>query len=390
MSSGASSAAETRKAVSQAVESALVGLGGAAPQLGFLFASSRHELQAVLNAARGCLPRTMFLASGTAGEFTQAGPTQGGLCVMLLASDAFLYETRFATAVSKDPAEAAATLCSGFQPLSEQAGGRGYGRAMSLLLGDGLNFAMEKLVDEVREKTRAFHRIVGGGAGDDGAFKASWVGVDQRVATDAAVALHLFGRQQWGIGVGHGWSPASGKAIVTRSQGNVVHEINGRPAFELYRAYVGEKKEELEPSRLPGFLVSNELGLYSFNGSLRARAPLAVTPEGALVCAADVPQGSTVCIVRGTVESMTDAARGAALEALTELGGQKPAGVLVFDCVCRGLTMGPRFAEEVDTLRSVFGNVPIAGFLSYGEVARFKGRLDGYHNNTIVVVAVPA
>ena len=61
-----------------------------------------------------------------------------------------------------------------------------------------------------------------------------------------------------------------------------------------------------------------------------------------------------------------------------------------FDGVCRGMILQDRFQQEIDAVRGVFGDVPIAGVLTYGEIARYGGKLDGWHNTTAVVVAIPA
>jgi len=86
---------------------------------------------------------------------------------------------------------------------------------------------------------------------------------------------------------------------------------------------------------------------------------------------------------------MVDAARTAAEEAKDHLDGAQAAGVLLFDCVCRGMILKDGFNREVEAVRSVFGDVPVAGFLTYGEIARYQGSLDGWHNATAVVVAIP-
>jgi methyl-accepting chemotaxis protein len=96
-----------------------------------------------------------------------------------------------------------------------------------------------------------------------------------------------------------------------------------------------------------------------------------------------------VSILDGEPESMVEAARSAALEAKEHLGDAEAAGVLLFDCVCRGMILKSDFHREIEAVRSVFGDVPTAGFLTYGEIARYRGRLDGWHNATAVVVAIP-
>jgi hypothetical protein len=96
-----------------------------------------------------------------------------------------------------------------------------------------------------------------------------------------------------------------------------------------------------------------------------------------------------VSILDGDPDSMVAAARSAAEEARAKLEGAEPAGVLLFDCVCRGMILKDAFQREVDAVRAVFPGVPMAGFLTYGEIARSHVRLDGWHNATAVVVAIP-
>jgi methyl-accepting chemotaxis protein len=87
---------------------------------------------------------------------------------------------------------------------------------------------------------------------------------------------------------------------------------------------------------------------------------------------------------------MVAAARRAAEESHRNLRGAPAAAVLLFDCVCRGMILGAGFGREIEAVQSVFPGVPVAGLLTYGEIARFKGRLEGWHNTTAVVAAIPA
>ena len=48
------------------------------------------------------------------------------------------------------------------------------------------------------------------------------------------------------------------------------------------------------------------------------------------------------------------------------------------------------YSAATKTVRAAFPGVPVAGFLTYGEIARFKGHMDGWHNTTAVVAAIPA
>jgi methyl-accepting chemotaxis protein len=136
-------------------------------------------------------------------------------------------------------------------------------------------------------------------------------------------------------------------------------------------------------------MIANELGVHFFEKVTRARAPLSVGADGSLTCAGDIPKGAMVSILDGDPANMIEAARTAAKRARAELNGRRAAGVLLFDCVCRGMILKEQFNREVSAVREEFAGAPIAGFLTYGEIARTHDILEGWHNTTAVVVAIP-
>jgi methyl-accepting chemotaxis protein len=388
--SGRSLAPDTPGAAAEAVKAALAPLGGARPTFGLVFASPRHDLTAALAEAERRAPGAAFFGCTTAGEITERGLTRGHLAALVVASDETEVQLTSASAVKADPAAAARVLCGGFAPASRAAVGRGLAASTTILLVDGLNGAGESLVAEVLKGTRPLQQVVGGAAGDDGAFQGTYVGGHGKAATDAATALHAFSRKPWGVGVDHGLQPTTDRMRVTRARGSVVHEIDGRPAFDVYKDYAARRGIDLTPANAGPFLIGNELGIYVFDEIKKARAPLSVGADGSLACAAEVPEGAYVSILDGQPARMIQAARRAAEEALRNLGRARAAGVLLFDCVCRGMILDRGFGREIDAVRSVFPDAPVAGLLTYGEIARFRGRLDGWHNTTAVVAAIPA
>jgi hypothetical protein len=388
--SGRSLKTETRAAAGEAMRQALGPLNGTSPSFGILFASAKHDLAAALDEARKAAPGAPLFGCTTAGEITERGLTHGNLSVMAVASDETSVELAVASGVKKDPAAAAVRLAAGFDRAARGAAASGQSMSTSVALVDGLNGAGESLVNELLAATRTFQQIVGGAAGDDGAFKATHVGGGPQVATDGAVVLHAFSRKPWGVGVDHGLRPNSNRMRVTRASANVVQQIDGRPAFDVYKEFAAARGVTLTPENASSFLIGNELGIHVFDELKRARAPLGVGADGSLTCAAEIPEGASVSILDGEPASMVAAARRAAEEACRNLGGNRAAGVLLFDCVCRGMILDGRFGQEIEAVRSVFPDVPVAGLLTYGEIARFKGRLDGWHNTTAVVAAIPA
>ncbi|MEI9947781.1 MAG: FIST N-terminal domain-containing protein [Pseudomonadota bacterium] len=84
------------------------------------------------------------------------------------------------------------------------------------------------------------------------------------VAADSAVALHVFSRKPWGVGVDHGLRPTSSPMRVTRAKDNVVHEIDGAPAFEAYRAHAAKRGITLSHANAAPYMIANEIGIHFF------------------------------------------------------------------------------------------------------------------------------
>jgi hypothetical protein len=388
--SGRSTNRRSWEAAAEAVEQARERLGTARPDFGLLFAGPDHDFEELVSSAREAVEGADLVACTTAGEFTEEGLTHQGVAALVVASDTIEHKLAFAEGLKADPARLADALCEGFPESRLHAQSRRRLASTTIMLTDGLSGTAEKALTELGERTGFNHEIVGGAAGDEGQFRKTMVAAGQCCASDAVAALHIFSAKPWGVGMGHGLQPASRKMRVTRATANVIYELDGRPAFESYREHAAERGVQLSPDKAGPYLIGNELGVYRFDRLNRARAPLSVGADGSLNLAAEVPQGAAVCILDGQPENMLAAAREAAIEASRGLEGARAAGVIVFDCVCRGMILRDRFQQEIDAVRSVFGETPVAGFLTYGEVARYGGKLDGWHNTTAVVLAVPA
>jgi hypothetical protein len=386
---GSSTIAAAMAAGRDAAQQAVRKLRGATATYGFVFAAPGAYLGLAIEAARE-VSGAELIGCTTAGEITERGLAHQSVVVMLVAADVTL-QSKYAMGLAADPRKLAAELWSGTGDVKKTALTRDHRHLTTILLTDGLVPTGEKLVNELYEqRVQSGSQIIGGAAGDEGRFAATSVGGAGRSGADAATALHVFGASPWGVGVDHGLRSTTKPMRVTKAEGNVVHEIEGQPAFAVYEKHAAERRVRLDKSNAGAYLIANELGVHIFDRISRARAPLSVGSDGSLVCAGDIPRGSMVSILDGEPASMLAAARAAAESARAQLGKREAAGVLLFDCVCRGLILKKEFDREVEAVRAIFPELPIAGFLTYGEIARSKENLDGWHNATAVVVAIPA
>ena len=107
-----------------------------------------------------------------------------------------------------------------------------------------------------------------------------------------------------------------------------------------------------------------------------------------LVCIAGDPQGGLAWIMEGDEDSVLEATDGACSEALAGLGGHAPLGLVAFDCIARRGVLGDAgITREINRIATFADGAPVAGFYTYGEIARTTGR-QGFHNQTLVVLAL--
>jgi methyl-accepting chemotaxis protein len=182
---------------------------------------------------------------------------------------------------------------------------------------------------------------------------------------------------------------------VTRARGNVVEQIEGRPAWDVWREQTrdaalaqGIDPHALAPGDEVAFLLRFEAGLAA-GEALKIRAPLSRTAEGAISFACGIPEGAVIRITESTPRDQIESAREAARRAKAKLGGLEVAGAVVFDCVCRNLILQEAFGDAVRAMAEELGGVPLAGFKTYGEIALDAGDMSGFHNTTSVVLAFP-
>ncbi|MBL4850093.1 MAG: FIST C-terminal domain-containing protein [Planctomycetes bacterium] len=370
-----------------AAEEALAALEGAKPLFGMAFATSKIDLADLANAIKDVVGEAPILGCSTAGEFVGNRISAGGTAVCLVSSDEIGISIGMTDGLKANTARAARQMARQLKE-SRQPAPAGATERTIFLLSDGMAGSGEVMVDTLALESGPEVAIAGGAAGDDAAFVESYVFLDREVKQDAIVAIELTSLKKIGIGVDHGWCAASEPGTVTKAEGATVIEIDGKPAIEFYRRYAELIGFELSAENQNEFVFTNELGIVMMNDELKVRAPLGVNEDGSISCATEIPTGQHVRIVRGDHEAIVAAARKAAEAAVRKLGGQECAGAIVFDCVARKLVLGDDFEQEVAAFREVIG-APLAGFNTYGEIARVRGQLSGFHNTTAVVAVFP-
>jgi len=255
------------------------------------------------------------------------------------------------------------------------------------VLSDGLHVNGSELVKGLCERVSSEVVITGGLAGDGDRFQQSWVMAQGLPEESKVVVLGLYGDAiRVSFGSKGGWDIFGPERRVTRSVNNILYELDGKPALQLYKEYLGELSVGLPAT---GLLFPLALREHREDERHRVRTILAVDEEqNALIFAGDVPQGWLAQLMRANFERLIDGAEGAALDTHRRLSAEESGEKLLIaiSCVGRRLVLKDRSEEEVEaTLAALPGDVQQIGFYSYGEISPIvRGSCD-LHNQTMTL-----
>ena len=252
-----------------------------------------------------------------------------------------------------------------------------------LIFSDGSIVNGTTLSEAFNESLPSGVTMSGGLAGDGFDFVQTLVGLDQPAAPGVIVAIGLCGSSlRIGFGSVGGWTPFGPERSVTSSDKNTLLQLDGKPALELYKMYLGHEADSLPASALRFPLYVTAPG----QKKPVVRTILSVDEDkGSMTFAGDIPVNSTAQLMRSSYEDLIAGAEHAAVAAR-----QEAELVLCVSCVGRRIVLGQRVEEELEGVRATFGNNPVlTGFYSYGELAPsghdIKCQL---HNQTMTITSI--
>lgn len=359
------------------------GLGGP-PDALIMFASPKYDYAELLAAVDAAARPKVLVGCSSAGEFTNETPRLSSACAIGIRSSQMRFSAGLGRNLRADRAAAAKDLVSSFAGPSAE----GYAFRSAMVLTDALAGYADELIEHLTVLTAGSYQLFGGGAGDDAAFQRTHVFFGTEAVPDAAVALEILSNKPVGVGVSHGWEPAGKPMRATEAAGARLVSLNAAPAVEAFERHAADTGQRFDPKDPLPFFLHNVLGVQTPSG-YKLRVPLAVHPDGSISCAAEVPTGSTVAIMKSSGPSAAEAARLAADAAVRALGGHKPGAAIFFDCVATRLRTGREFGAELGALAGALGGAVFAGCNTYGQVARAEGQFGGFHNCTAVIGVLP-
>jgi hypothetical protein len=345
-----------------------------------VFASPEFDTKiAPLEAIAAAHSRSVVVGCSTAGEIVGTRLTDHSLSIAIVCFDRT--DLALATAQvrqSEDSYEAAISIARQLA----RPDLRGI-----LVLSDGLNINGSELARGFRAALPPDVAVTGGLAGDGSRFARTWVLSGGRPGERIVVAVGFYGDH---VRIGHGshggWDIFGPERLVTRAQNNVLYELDGKPALELYKRYLGDRA-----SALPAAALLFPLALRTGDTDVEpiVRTVLAVDEaEQSMTFAGDLPEGSRARLMHANLDRLVQGASQAAS------GGARiaedPMLAIAISCVGRRLVLGERTEEEIEaTLDALPAGSHQVGFYSYGELCPQNGSsCCELHNQTMTITTI--
>ncbi|MEI6722068.1 MAG: FIST N-terminal domain-containing protein [Betaproteobacteria bacterium] len=337
-----------------------------------------ERLRDVARVLDAMFPDAIRTGCTTAGEISAAGVT-GDTCVVTVVRFRAVPLFQASTTLSGMADSHAAGVRLGVQLPTE-------GLRAVLLIGQGVSINGSALIRGLVEVIGPGIAVTGGLAGDEGAFRETFVLDRDGVCNETIACLGFYGEGlRYSHGSFGGWMPFGPMRKVTRADGNVLLELDGQPALETYKRYLGEHARDLPGAALL-FPLAMVGGDHDEAGLIRTVLGVDES-QGSLTLAGELNPGGYVRLMHASTDALVGGAEVAAGAALQGQAGASPALVLLVSCVGRKLLMGGRVDEEVEAVADVFGsNAVLAGFYSYGEISpRAIDRACRLHNQTMTI-----
>lgn len=251
-----------------------------------------------------------------------------------------------------------------------------------MMFFDGLSTGVEEFKEGLFYNLGLSYQYFGGGTGKSDFSRGHTVISNEGLLMDAAVILAV--PLNVGIGVAHGWHPVTDEIKVSKAEKNIVYELNGKPALEVYldaiRELVGER---MTPEKFHDVSKRFPFGIAKMSSDMVVRDPIDFTEDKGIVCVGEIPNGSFVHILSGSVRSLVNGAMHAKNVALEHYNQKThaPGFYMMVDCISRYLFLEDAYEIEVDAMDVS----ELYGVLSLGEIANTGDSYLELYNKTVVL-----
>lgn len=364
---------------------ALVQKLGRHPEACWLFCEPGNSMEDLVAGVIERVGSKNLIGCTSDGEISSSGFSRGSAVLGGIASDTISFTIASASNISRDGERAGSELALKIPPSARHV----------QLFSDSLTGNACAILRGFESRFSSRIPITGGTAGDGGKFVRTWQFACNKILTDSAVAIAFSGNFRVGTGLRAGWFRVGVPKKVTRAQGNLLYELDGKPAWEVYKRYLGPLAYRMPSvgAQFPLGIVQDDETLAADNGSPVLRAIMANNErDGSLTLGGEITQGSSVVMCTGSNrEKILDASGEAAQGAMSVLEGSGSAeAVFVYSCMARRKLLGTLAKDESERISRMVGNgTPMWGFYTYGEYCPTQAQGPcRYHNETAVVAVI--
>lgn len=375
----------------EAAQKALAQAGLEKPDFVFMFASVGYNQQALLKSVRAATGGAPLCGCSGEGVITaaEADESNFSVAVMAISSDELRFSNGVVTGLKNDPVGAGCSVARAVQPeLNAETLGL-------FVFPDGLTINFDRFVDGLEDTLNLdrFLPLWGGTAGENWRFERTYQYYNDEVVSDGVAWALLSGQAQVAWAVNHGCMAMGVEHKVTRSQANIIYEIDGKPALEVLKEYLGD--DVLADwgrvvsvfslgLKAPGYMQDQDEYI------IRAMAGGKDDETGSVTIPTEIPEGSSIWLTRRDQEKISQGVERIAQEIKAQLGPNPAKLVFQFDCAGRG-KMIFREPQKLELLKMLRQNVdpeaPWLGFYTYAEIGPVRVH-NCLHNYTAVIAAI--
>lgn len=352
------------------------------PELVFVFGgNSALKDQARFDEINSWYPKSNIIRASTAGEIYKTEVSDDSLSLAAVKFEKT--EIKFSEAIIDKPEDSEMVgkkLASGLPK---------EGLVHVVVLSDGLFVNGTSLVKGLLSELPKSVSVTGGLVGDGARFKETLVGLNKIPEQKNLVCVGFYGDKiKIGYGSLGGWDSFGVPRTITKAKGNILYELDNKPALSLYKEYLGNLASELPASGLL-FPLSLKIKTEHGNEVEVTRTILGVDEKDqSMTFAGDMPEGVVARFMKANFDRLVDGASGAAGMSTESLGEGKAEFALLVSCIGRKLVLKDRIEDEIDAVSEKLGpQTAITGFYSYGEICPTAPteRQCQLHNQTMTI-----
>lgn len=328
-------------------------------------------IQDVTGAIEECFPNTPYIGCSTSGNIIDC-ELSGNITVVC--TDFELPTTKFEI-FQYDMAKLSVDEITA--QIVEEAGNRSWVKAVEMYftIPEGSTTRFCDGLKEIGEDIQIFGGVT---CSDDIISDDSCVFTKAYGFSESSIIIVFYGGEDFYVDSIKvtGWKPLGREFHVTKSQGSLLQELDGIPAYDVYHKYLNIKNDE------NFFYNTLEFPLfYEHNDTTILRTPVSSNADGSINMTSDMDIGSVVRISYGDPSTIVESIKHDSRR-IAEFG---PDILHIFSCAARRTFWTNK--EPTYEIQPFHDIAPSCGFFSHGEFLRTKGKLN-QHNVTLVIAAM--